>query len=115
MEAKIIMASSEAIILTGTVAGRPWRGEYRRIAGSLCYLLAKDDNLEMAALPHGTACVLPSLLGRAVLVRSLETANDAVIMTHEQGHVLAHKHGLTSADYAENEAIADRIGSRLQG
>lgn len=107
------------VFSTGETETRRVKGTYLRVPETLAFQLAEEltgrGRERVAALPHGDACVLPSLLGRAVLVRAEKTARNTEIMAHELGHVLAHKHGLTKSVYSENESLADKLGSQLLG
>lgn len=105
------------VFSTGETETRRVKGTYLRVPETLAYQLVEEvsgrGRDHAAALPHGDACVLPSLLGRAVLVRAEKTARNTEIMAHELSHVLAHKHGLTRSDYSANEKLADKLGAQL--
>lgn len=118
VEAEIVSASSSTLVLAGEINGTFWKGEYQRVPETLGYLLVKDytnydKRFTNSALPHGSACVLPKLLGRAVLVRDVSVVNNPEIMAHEKGHVLAHRHGLHLSNYSDNEDLADKLASQL--
>lgn len=111
-----LVADADTLIIGGLVGDERWYGEYRRVLGTTCYVLVYDgqhNGFPQAALPQGTACVLPELLGRAVLVRDPAVANNAEIMAHERAHVLAYRYGLWAKNYADNEDVADRLAARL--
>lgn len=71
---------------------------------------SKNGEGTLEPIPHGTACVLPELIGRAVLCRTPSRVTP-FILAHEMGHVLAYKHGLDS----HNEDLADKLGLQLMG
>lgn len=109
---KVLFQDGQQIVLEGSTGPFNWTGWYERTDG-LCFVLVdetKNTRTTTAAIPHGSACVLPELLGRAILVRkeTLMSDDKNFIVAHEMDHILAHRNGLLN-----NEETADKLAVQL--